>query len=74
MASAYTPGSVICRDAACQHAVSHVSLCECPCGGSGHGSVHAPGRARSEAVLATRYVQPGFTAAMLAAVGDEDSF
>lgn len=59
---AQTLGTVVCRDASCQNAVSHVSLCECPCTGHGHGSAHRASRERFAALQALRNDDPMRTA------------
>jgi hypothetical protein len=61
---------VICRDAACQHAVSHVSLCACLCGGAGHGLVHRPGIERAVAAIEARIARTGDV--FLGAANDDD--
>lgn len=63
-----------CSDYACLNAISHESLCTCLCGGSGHGHAHRPGRQAARKALQARYVQPGFTAAMLAAADSDEAF
>lgn len=56
-----------CDDASCRGAFSHVGLCECRCGGSGHGRAHTA----HFPTTAKRTVRNPF--AMMAAGRDDDA-
>lgn len=59
----------ICRDTSCQHATSHPSLCECPCGGASHGSAQV---ASFPATIRRNDMVGGFSRSMLAAIDDTE--
>lgn len=64
-----------CTDYACLNALSDESLCDCStCFGAGHGHAHRATRQAARDAIQRRYVQPGFTAAMLAATSDDEAF
>lgn len=59
--------SDVCRDASCQHALSSVASCECPCRGASHGSAvkaYFPSTAKRTDMVG------GFTRSMLAATSE----
>jgi hypothetical protein len=68
-------GTVECSDYACLNALSDESLCDCSgCYGAGHGSAHRATRQAARDAIRARYVEPGFTQAMLDAASDEEPF
>ena len=66
---------ITCSDHACLNALSDVSLCDCSqCFGADHGHAYKATRQAARDALQARYVTPGFTAAMLAAVDSDEAF
>lgn len=71
LAPAQNLGALPCRDASCQHATSHPTLCTCPCGGASHGSAQM---ASFPATIRRTDMVGGFSRSMLSAITDDEAW